>query len=446
MTKPTHYEYAVMSAIAYDATMPQVIDKLDTSQYQGCDIPYAPGFLSRGLRNIEQIISIQNKHYTNLKQRNWLILPFFKKEQIRLVKENKRREAEYTIQQLSATLFIHEENKQLVMAIRGTPPSLDSCKYNFEVDLEILQRKLGEKTLAYLSQVISFVVALVRLRDQKFPDFTISFTGHSLGGFAAKIAAAYLANPQINLPLWIKLSNARPNDCQAVVFDALGGDFIGIPLNLGDNSNNTISYVATPNLANTCCRHRAAIRLLFDPATYPATRTVNVTAQIGPHQSITEILTNDALQQFFFSHSIHTLLNFFNPESGLPRMYGDVVSFPRATNILKEMNMLEVPVNLALQTRGKSLGSAFFQAVVPLLVNSFQQVTHGNPFTLHHSYEHAVQLDRIVITDNMPDQILRNGLSNQPIITFRGSSIEIQRLQATATAQNNYFTTARPRP
>lgn len=242
-------------------------------------------------------------------------------------------------------VFINHVKKEIVLAHRGTVAPLDiPFKANAKCDVQILSGKRVEFTedLACLLNTLTlFITQLVRNRADNVLSYTISQTGHSLGGFLAEYGSAYISNPKSFLNKNEKicpdiddnfdyLTKSRPHHGLAITFDSIGSVNVLNKLKIPLTQTNSEHYFLEPNIANTANGHHNGARYIllaresncfdYNAHNHNTALSATVTHNI------------DELSLTSTSHSLDEMMNYFNLDAGNAHNRQVILSWPTATN------------------------------------------------------------------------------------------------------------------
>jgi tetratricopeptide (TPR) repeat protein len=268
---PTHYEYAVLSALVYRPAEEQG----ETPQEFKVRVKDSDGYF-------------RLHKWQELQGKGWFLFE----------KKLKKGKEGFT-----AGIYINKKTHQIIIAFRGTVTDTENfweTLGTLKTDQEGIAK--GELTAQREEMALFIYEARDELEkagyntqpDSTFQHYQLSFTGHSLGAWLAEQAAYQF-------------------ECPAVTFDS-PGTWPALkrwnPRGLTKQLDVT-TYFSKPNLINTCNKH------------HPWTRR-ELTMSIPPRDHWIKTWLAYTLDQ----HSIENIINAFNPETGSPNAYREVVLWP----------------------------------------------------------------------------------------------------------------------
>ncbi|MGV2433243.1 MAG UNVERIFIED_CONTAM: tetratricopeptide repeat protein [Rickettsiaceae bacterium] len=219
-------------------------------------------------------------------------------------------------------VYCNKKMQQLVLVHRSTNFALGWTTENMlkgsGVQADFDGALKGRITSHQISGYVSTYEA-IELRNSQFPEFTLSFTGHSLGAWLAALSV-YYAQAEFG----DKIS-------KAVTFDGPGAkDMIeqmaaaGTIRGRGEDGFNIkdldiISYVAPPNIVNCTNSHVGTLYRLFGEIPVPKEMGEKI-QKIGGKSSLS-----------IFGHDLSYILSSFDINSGKPVRCEQVVKWPSIT-------------------------------------------------------------------------------------------------------------------
>eukprot|EP00761_Pharyngomonas_kirbyi_P010783 gb/GECH01010806.1/.p1 GENE.gb/GECH01010806.1/~~gb/GECH01010806.1/.p1 ORF type:complete len:1156 (+),score=296.64 gb/GECH01010806.1/:1-3468(+) len=214
-----------------------------------------------------------------------------------------------------AVLFVNETMKQLVLAHRGISASIKDAAVRGGGVAAILDSTLRQNIGSKLhsqqllgAQSTAAVVQLIK-EGGLFSGYSLTSTGHSLGGWLAQLSAFYSQSSflgQENVPI------------RAISFDSPGAKDMMKKMqeryNLIDLSSlDIINYISSPNPINCINEH--------------AVKPYKVEGVI---EFNSKLLMKNKQRMFYsiMSHSLESLKQAFDPSTGKPKQYSIVHNWP----------------------------------------------------------------------------------------------------------------------
>ncbi|MFA6037475.1 MAG: NACHT domain-containing protein [Legionellales bacterium] len=233
--------------------------------------------------------------------------------------------------------YLHQETAQLIVAHRGIElpftPELDAQELQglsraarffsslsgyfksvkgFTQDIKSLTCVIQ---LTLSSQQASALNFAVRLKDT-YPNYQISFAGHSLGGWLAELCTYHLMTE--NYYTWaVTLDSPGAKDILREIHNRYSDKIPQSKLDSFLERLDVKTYLSSPNLINSCNLHLGSLyRLYID---IPSS-----TSFIGKN-------TKDKLLYNFHSHRVESLVATFNPQTGYPDTdkFAQIIDWPR---------------------------------------------------------------------------------------------------------------------
>lgn len=280
--------------------------------------------------------------------------------------------------------FINSRTQEIVIAHRGTVVGIGADSIaNYKDDIEILKGSQG-LIPEILDDAIEFIVKVIRKRDQdRFDNYQLFQTGHSLGGFLAEFGAAYVAEPSKRFPVlhpeetaldqkaweekYTRLHNSRSIDANAVTFDSLGAGNIlkrpDIGIRLGRAK--TVNYLPGPSIVNTANPHDGERRLLCKADDSACVDGIDHTCHV--FLDSTARINFKEVQRSLEIHRLKDMMGGFDPETGEPYSYKTIKDWPTAINIFEQS--ANMPTNTSLENLDD-----VFHATVARFVHSVTEV------------------------------------------------------------------------
>lgn len=248
-------------------------------------------------------------------------------------------------------VFINDVRQEIVLAHRGTVNPLDPAfKLNALCDIQILQGVRAELTrelCALLRALQSFVTNIVRKkRSDGYTQYKVFQTGHSLGGFLAECASAYLALPKsfdAGLTAFGKIScedrlhSPRYSDTQAITFDSIGAVNVLTKLGITSVVDSLVNqhYFLVPNIANTANLHYNGLRYALlelekSNLHYVPDDSHDVDLPINCLESLEEILLTEV------THRLANFAKCFDPLTGNACNKWLILNWPQASNFFQQ--------------------------------------------------------------------------------------------------------------
>ena len=199
--------------------------------------------------------------------------------------------------------YRNDHIKHIIIAHRGTE-NIKDWLTNLRIITEHIDTKQESSAWEFSKKII----------EQYGADYSYSFTGHSLGGWLA-LACLYKYKD--------KFINGSPTDGYsdgfAVTFDDPGGEQllkalqpnVGLDMDLSDLD--ITSYLSYPNLVNTAMGRK----------------DVGSVYGVSPEMISTPWYVQGGLQFTVKTHDKQLLLNSFSKHTGLPKICGKIISWPR---------------------------------------------------------------------------------------------------------------------
>ena len=209
-----------------------------------------------------------------------------------------------------STTFINSLEKKIVIVHRGT----ENLK-QVETDIMILFNKVTKEVISKLDWHTTQALMNNALKEQSNEfiknDYSVTITGHSLGGWLAQISTLIAKNPEfhpfgprgiISFGNGKSINMNQSFDLHCVSFDSPGALVELDKLNLasvllgGKQIENAIKslditvYLANPNLVNKCGKHVGIVKHI-------------------------DVMSNSTFYDRWFpfaSHSMEKILNYFN--------------------------------------------------------------------------------------------------------------------------------------
>ena len=222
--------------------------------------------------------------------------------------------------------YINRKDQQLVLAHRGT-----TLKWFDLIDKDSptktdLKGILGGAIVA--QQVAAYRAVKQAITDAKDLHYNLSVTGHSLGGWLAELSL-YFCYRDFDCP-----------NVKAVTFDSPGSvmhmeqlksNIINHTTELDIENLDIVTYLSTPNFVNSCNKHVGRVYRIFSEISKPEP----IKKIIGWSNWFGEIFSwnkreDNSLAALWsiFGHSLNPLLASFNPESGKPLRYQEILDWP----------------------------------------------------------------------------------------------------------------------
>jgi hypothetical protein len=231
------------------------------------------------------------------------------------------------------TAYVHQQTQQIIIAHRGTElPHSPSSTTETEISKighvfaslkdyvaqisnsmkDISTDINGIVRLMITSQQISALEFALAIQKQ-YPDYTLSFAGHSLGGWLAQICTYhFMVENHYTWCVTLDSPGARDiiEEMHARYLDSIPPSILGTFLERLDIT----TYVSSPNLINSCNRHLGTVYRLYVP----------FSAAEGWFKQ-----TKEALRYNIESHQIVTLLENFDASTGYAKKITRVVDWPQ---------------------------------------------------------------------------------------------------------------------
>lgn len=212
---------------------------------------------------------------------------------------------------LRIQVYVHHENKQIVLAFRGTAPETwQSFWDTLKTDVISV---VGNSASPHTVSAIQKIFASEKVVDKISDGYELSFTGHSLGGFLAEQATDLCTYEAFQEHIIAYLKKKKPgtdernfknilDNVSATTFDSTG--YIGGLNNCKPKSTQPLNVISYKFWANP-------INSLLEPSN--PSMVYALTPDIDKNK-ITQVITS--LRDL---HTIETYLTCFDPSTGYPK-------------------------------------------------------------------------------------------------------------------------------
>ena len=237
-------------------------------------------------------------------------------------------------------IYKNEIAKQLVMVHSGTDFKKSICSSLFKssqitADLVILKGNL------VLYQAFGYLATdeTIKIWNDKYPNFSLTFTGHSLGAWLAELSIFYCYEYD---SLGLSTLKHNTKNVKAVTFDGPGSlqmmekmyqNNIGPEWKLEELD--IISYLSPPNFINSVNKHIGCL--------YEIKLDVSKSSIIKNESKIISNLVNRMPKIVLsnFGHLLYDILKCFEIETGKPESYGLIKKWPiiKMENYANEKNL-----------------------------------------------------------------------------------------------------------
>lgn len=231
-----------------------------------------------------------------------------------------------------SVLYVNKKDRQAVLAHRGTTIQLaDLVKSKSPIQADIKGVLEGEIVSQQSEAFLSTQYAVQYVQENHY---NLSITGHSLGAWFAELSV-YYCHRDFSYP-----------EARAVTFDSPGSvlsikeaksNIINRMTDFNVNTLDIVTYLSAPNFINTCNQHIGRVYRIF-----PHVPKADLIKNLGFFiQKIPIIRDNLFFLWGFLSisgHSLKFLLSTFDPISGKPKIYENVLDWPRIEYIKNPKN------------------------------------------------------------------------------------------------------------
>lgn len=226
--------------------------------------------------------------------------------------------------------YQHTKTKQIIIAHRGIEITRNNSAMTQKNWLQRISAKFSELSnsvkdvTTYIdgivhctvaSQQVSALMFALEIRE-KYSDYTISFAGHSFGGWLAQLCTYhFMVKNEYTWCVTLDSPGARDiiYEIHDRYLDSIPADQLGTFLERLDITN----YLSSPNLINSCNRHLGSVYRLYPFFPQQASNWYEKTA--------------DKLLYSFHSHQVKTLVEEFDPSTGFAKTVSRVSSWPCIT-------------------------------------------------------------------------------------------------------------------
>lgn len=225
-----------------------------------------------------------------------------------------------------AVVYINNEQKQLVLAHRGTIVQLKDLITRDSALKTDLKGILGREIVA--QQAAAYKATKEIVEDAKKIRYNLSTTGHSLGAWLAELS------------LYFCYRDFEYLDVKAITFDSPGSvihidklkpNIINNVTKFDIRDLNIVTYLSAPNFVNSCNQHVGRVYRLFPKITKPGT-VEKVTGWFNLLGNKLGIVgrSDYSIEGLWsiFGHSLDGMIATFDPDSGKPLRYYEVIDWP----------------------------------------------------------------------------------------------------------------------
>jgi KaiC/GvpD/RAD55 family RecA-like ATPase len=235
-----------------------------------------------------------------------------------------------------SALYVNEATHQAVLTFQGTHKE----RWVKDLLIEDLQGVAGNKITSqqYLSEKDTVAAA----RYAKERGLSLSMTGHSLGGYLAELSVGYYYRK--NNHIKPKEAKYYENNIVGIVFDSPGATRKLDSFKIPKEGLPITTYLSTPNIVNMCDEHLPDMYTVF-PKLKEWLATYRSWDEGGAQSELEKSVNHDlstigkAFMSLYESHSLTTILGTFDSESGKPKEYARMASWP-SFDIEKRTNPL----------------------------------------------------------------------------------------------------------
>ena len=232
--------------------------------------------------------------------------------------------------QYYAIVYINKKSGQLVLAHRGTkikPKDLGNIDSALRTNLKGI---LGQEIVA--QQAAAYKVIKEVIQDAKRLQYNLSITGHSLGAWLAELS------------LYFCYRDFNYSEAKAVTFDSPGSvihidklqpNIINYITEFDIKNLNIVTYLSAPNLVNSCNKHVGRVYRLFPEIHVPPAvkKITNLSSWFKEKFNWLKRDTKDDSKSLeglwpIFGHSLNPLIAVFEPRTGKPRKYEEILDWP----------------------------------------------------------------------------------------------------------------------
>lgn len=266
-----------------------------------------------------------------------------------------------------SAIYINDKKHYLVLAHRGTTFEWEDLSKEDSPAVTDLKGILGDKIVAqqaYAFSATNYTIDLARETGYSF-----STTGHSLGAWLAELST-YFANKDLGY-----------REAKVITFDSPGsGDtyemfksnIINYETEFNTKNLDITTYLSIPNIVNTCNKHVGRVYHIHPHFNSP--EISGLLQSIAEHTNNVEYLK---VFQAVFSHMLDSILQTFDPETGIPSHYSKVFDWPYLERTDKNKNLIDfLPSNYNIAA--KTLGYLGKDQALMNIIFLFNDLIMGN--------------------------------------------------------------------
>jgi tetratricopeptide (TPR) repeat protein len=223
-------------------------------------------------------------------------------------------------------LYVNDKDKQLLLAHRGTIINWqDLLKTETALKADI-RGILGGDII--VQQAAAYKATKLAIIDASDRNYNFSITGHSLGAWLAELSLFFIFRDFVEIK------------AKAVTFDSPGSvmhveqfksNIINNTTDFDISSLDITTYLSPPNFVNSCNKHIGRVYQIFPERDIPN----SVASALTWYQRLKSYLPwskqkNESLEWVLsiFDHSLVNILSTFNPITGKPTKYEEVLDWP----------------------------------------------------------------------------------------------------------------------
>lgn len=223
-------------------------------------------------------------------------------------------------------VYINNRDKQLVLAHRGT---IIKWQDLFKSDSALkadLKGILGRDIV--VQQAAAYKATKFAITDVHDKSYNFSITGHSLGAWLAELSLFFVHRDFVE----IKAKAVTFDSPGSVIhIDQLRSNIINNSADFDMKILDITTYLSPPNFVNSCNKHIGKVYRIFPYREIPD----NINNALTWYQWIKELLpwsNKEAVSLEWilsiFDHSLTNILSTFDPNSGKPIKYEEVLDWP----------------------------------------------------------------------------------------------------------------------